>query len=447
MKKIKILLIILLIIIVSLVISLYLINRINEDNQETNHIKNILENQVEEIYVQEENQDIIGEVKENSVITDQDYITLQKNVSNFLSVINKNSSTYYNRDGEKVITDEEIANRMINLLSTVYIQKNNITTRNINQYIYNIDKGALFIPTKINKFYELDRVNSFVIQGLVEDVEYNPIIEIMIILNMDTTNNTFSIEILNSQQDINSIVPEKIDKIDKNDMNVYTYSKLTEENIIREIINLYKRTVLGYPEYFYNNYLNADYRNIKFNSLNEFKNYIQKNKILIGQINIKQYKKIEEDNLITYIVKDQYDNTSIISYNTIIEYKMYLDNYTVELDSFKEEYEQANDATKIAIQIGKFKQMLNSKDYSAIYNKLNPVFKQNNFSTISKLEAYLRENTYEINSINIEDAEEKEDYYVCICTLKNQKNQQETKQINIIIKLIDSNNFELSFSM
>ena len=37
-------------------------------------------------------------------------------------------------------------------------------------------------------------------------------------------------------------------------------------------------------------------------------------------------------------------------------------------------------------------------------------------------------------------------YYICDCVLRNQENDKEYKDMTIIMKLVDDNNFEMSFS-
>ena len=91
--------------------------------------------------------------------------------------------------------------------------------------------------------------------------------------------------------------------------------------------------------------------------------------------------------------------------------------------------------------------MLNTKDYNAIYKKLNATFRNNNYKNINQLAQYLQKKTYDINTIAVEDIEKNGDYYVCSCTLTNQKNEQEEKNMTIMIKLIDDNNFEMSFNI
>lgn len=450
MKKIKTSIAIISIIIIIILITLGILNS-NQRNKESKMLQQGVDNKIvnETTHIEMETGEE-GQKTANTVSTEidtLDYMNIEKCISSFLSIANRNNTAYFGSNGNKTTSDEEISSLILDLLSEKYINKNGINKNNVNQYIYNINENTFYVPIKVNKFYGDSQVNSFVVEGLIENQSYKNITESKMILNLDITNNTFSVEILNNQQDINKIKPDKINSIEKRDINTYDNAKNTEQEIIKEILKQYKRTILGYPEIFYNNYLNKEYSNKKFANLNEFKSYIEKNRSLIQQINVEKYKLISNNKNKAYSLIDQYGNIFIIEYNSIIDYKIYLDNYTVELDTFKENYEKSEDNTKIAIQIGKFKQMLNSKDYNAIYGKLNTTFKNNNYSTVAKLESYLAKNIYDINTIIIEDYSKNEDYYICKCILQNQKNTKEQKNMTIVIKLIDSNNFEMSFSI
>lgn len=448
MKKLKILTIFFSIIILILTICIVIL-KANGKNNNSNDNNTLYGNQIisnEELEA-ESRQGITGETKDEPIINESDYITLVKCIDSFLNKINRNSSIYFGREGQRTSTDEEINNGILKLLSEDYINKNNITTNNIKNYIYNINKSSMFIPREIIKYYESEQVNSFVINGLVEDKDYNPIMEISLILNIDTKNVTYSIEILNTKQNLNTIKPKQIKEIEIKSSNEFKYMQLTDENIIQTIRDVYIGTVIGYPEIFYNSYLAEDYKKAKFSNVAEFKDYISKNTNRIKETAILKYNKTENEQETTYILEDKYGNNYILKYNSINKYKMYLDSYTVDLDVFKENYEKASDEEKVSLNVGKFKQMLNTKDYNTIYNKLNETFRKNNFSTVSKLEEYLKKNTYEINSIKVENKNQQNDYYVCECTLVDQTNTEQTKKMTIMIKLLDNNNFSMSFSI
>lgn len=386
-------------------------------------------------------------IDEGMRTSNADYIILKQCVNGFLNTINKNNTAYYGADGTKTISDDEIAKMELDLLSQSYINKNNINVKNINQYIYNINTATFFILTDVKQYYGTEQVNSFVVKGLVENTEYKPLMEVTMILNIDTTQATYSVEILNNNTSIDAVTPTKLEKIDSNDVNEFQYIQLTDENIVKETVNTFKQTILGYPEVCYNKFMPAEYKQAKFANANAFKTYVQRNRELIEQINIKGYQKIDGGNRTTYILVDQYQNRYILNYRSMIDYTMTLDYYTIAVDTFKNAYDSADEDVKVSTQINKLQQMLNFKDYNAIYSKLNATFRNNNYQNVNKLAQYLAKNTYAINTIEVNNMEQRDGYYICTCTLKNQKNTQEQKNMTIMIKLNDYNNFEMSFSM
>ena len=334
---------------------------------------------------------------------------------------------------------EESKEKLIALLGNEYIEANGINKDNIKNYLSKYANNVF----KIEKMEESIKDNNiciFKIYGnLNGKVDYN-----MVII---TDENTLKYSIYPYEYIINNDINKiNINKIEDNVHNSFKYTDINESTIIRNVFSDYIYYVQKNINKAYNK-LDLEYRQKRFGNVENFKSYVNKNLKEIGLSSIEKYKKIEYDNYTLYDCVDKNGKHYILKNTEGMEYTVFLDTYTIELNTFKEEYDEANEATKITIQVEKLNQMLNTKDYSAIYNKLNKTFKQNNYSSVSKLEKYLESNIYEINTINIEDYAQQEDYYICKCTLINQKNNQEAKEMNIIIKLIDSNNFELSFSM
>lgn len=286
------------------------------------------------------------------------------------------------------------------------------------------------------------------ITGTEKRFEYNILIEI------DEEEATYAIYpyqyIKDKEYDklkIGSTINYDVNKITRNDNNEFMYDTESDKKIANSYFSNYSELLEYYPEEAYNR-LDSEYKNARYKSLEAFKEYVSKISYTIYTMNINKYKVHKTDNYTDYLCTDQYNNYYIFrEKDGIMNYTVFLDSYTVDLDVFKENYEKASDEEKVSLNIGKFKQMLNTKDYNTIYNKLNETFRKNNFSTVSKLEEYLKKNTYEINSIKVENKTQQNDYYVCECTLVDQTNTEQTKKMTIMIKLLDNNNFSMSFSI
>lgn len=286
------------------------------------------------------------------------------------------------------------------------------------------------------------------ITGTEKRFEYNILIEI------DEEEATYAIYpyqyIKDKEYDklkIGSTINYDVNKIIRNDNNEFMYDTESDKKIANSYFSNYSELLEYYPEEAYNR-LDSEYKNARYKSLEAFKEYVSKISYTIYTMNINKYKVHKTDNYTDYLCTDQYNNYYIFrEKDGIMNYTVFLDSYTVDLDVFKENYEKASDEEKVSLNVGKFKQMLNTKDYNTIYNKLNETFRKNNFSTVSKLEEYLKKNTYEINSIKVENKNQQNDYYVCECTLVDQTNTEQTKKMTIMIKLLDNNNFSMSFSI
>ena len=286
------------------------------------------------------------------------------------------------------------------------------------------------------------------VTGTEKRFEYNILIEI------DEEEATYAIYpdqyIKDKEYDklkIGSTINYDVNKIIRNDNNEFMYDTESDKKIANSYFSNYSELLEYYPEEAYNR-LDSEYKNARYKSLEAFKEYVSKISYTIYTMNINKYKVHKTDNYTDYLCTDQYNNYYIFrEKDGIMNYTVFLDSYTVDLDVFKDNYEKASDGEKVSLNVGKFKQMLNTKDYNAIYNKLNETFRKNNFSTVSKLEEYLKKNTYEINSIKVENKNQQNDYYVCECTLVDQTNTEQTKKMTIMIKLLDNNNFSMSFSI
>jgi len=76
------------------------------------------------------------------------------------------------------------------------------------------------------------------------------------------------------------------------------------------------------------NLLNETYRNIKFGSLENFKNYLNSNNITVK---VSKYYFDQDNGYDIYGVYDSNDNLIIFKTKGVMQYEVYLDDYTVEI--------------------------------------------------------------------------------------------------------------------
>lgn len=369
------------------------------------------------------------------------YFTAKNIAMNYINAIG-NSNSYF----------------LMELISPQYISNNGITTDNIMNMFQDIPKKEAnqnyniiiteILTTPVDGLTEI-----YLIDLKVELLETNQIFDMKLIIGMNIEKNVYYVypeQFLNNNGMNNLKIGDNINfdpsEIEKSGNNFIYEMQVNDTDIANEYFYNYCNLLKNYKEEAYNK-LDNNYANKRFVNREGFNKYLEENQFLLNMIKIDSYMVNKHDNYIEYICKDQYDNYyTFREEDGIMNYIAFLDSYSVELDCLNDMYNKANSNTKVSHQINKFKQMLNFKDYNSIYNKLNTVFKNNNFGSISNLEQYLKNNIYDINQIEVQNIQQNDDYYICTCRLINLNNKEESKKINIILKLIDSSNFEMSFS-
>lgn len=445
MKNLKVAIIICIIFIMILLLFLF----ITLNKEQTNTINIVTNNNIE------------NSIQTEEIIEDDDILIKEDLINNKLKYVDTRIEYYKIKDVyDKYIglAGENDAERLVNLFDEKYIVNHKLSIENIVKFtgIKAISNSSqLGSYTSIIDYIMTAEISQnqkvYFIKGKYLLKATGSINNLILMIVVDESNSLYNVYPYTYMQEkgydklnIGNKLENISVQINDRKQNKLKISQINDSKIVKDLMNDWSNRCIYDTQSAYK-MININYANSKFSGdYNKFKKHINNMKY-IPKIN--QYKIYSTNDYTDYICTDQYNNYYIFrQQGGIMRYTVFLDNYTVELDTFKKNYEKADENTKIAIQIGKFKQMLNSKDCNAIYSKLNSTFKKNNYSTVAKLESYLSKNTYDINTIVIEEHSKNKDYYVCKCILQNQKNTNEQKNMTIIIKLIDSNNFEMSFS-
>ena len=112
------------------------------------------------------------------------------------------------------------------------------------------------------------------------------------------------------------------------EVNEYIPTYITDEDMAEIYLNDYIHNMYYDIEYAYNS-LDVEYRNKKFGNLNNYINYV--NTLNYSTYEITRYYKTEKDGFIIFGVYDQNDNLFIFKTNGVMQYTVYLDDYTVEI--------------------------------------------------------------------------------------------------------------------
>lgn len=367
----------------------------------------------------------------------------------YLNTVNINSSAYYGRDDNnnyvKIVSDNEIKEKVYKLLSKKYIQENNITKSNLFSYIDEIAQKVLFDIVDM-KYYENTNSNQYVVYGITQSLDNNFINDVYYIVNINKENNVFSIEpLLNNELGIEEIKVEDT-QIDDNGDNVLSkIANMTQDDICEEYFNTYKRILLAKPELAYE-YLDEQYRKIKFANVENFKNYIDANRSELKGIRLNKYEINRKKDYRQYTLVDQHNNYYIINETEFMKYTVMLDNYTIGNTSVVEKYNSSTDVDKAKLDITKFFIAINNEDYIYTYNRLDETYRNNNFSTQEKFEKYIQENFYKNNEINCKKISQEGDLYVFEIVITNADNKTESINKTFIIKVLEEFDFVLSFN-
>ena len=447
-KKLKLLMIIILIIIVIIIgILIYLLNTIN-DNNSINIGK-------EEVYYSD--QDIHFRSEVEKVISKYDFFDTVVCINKYLTSLQKLDKNLY--DGESSSVNDTIniyKEELYNLLDTDYIKQNELTIQNIDK---KLSKYYTSIDFQTKSMYVLDAEDELAIYFIYGDLinANNNIENYGFIVKRDTQNLKFSIipydymvdngyeETLIANKNLDNI---KNTSINENDNNYYTSNAYDDEYISNYYFNIYKKNLQFNVENIYNS-MEKEYREKRFGTLQDYKEYVTKNYKELLKCNLNQYVAETEENFINYICKDQFNNYYIFKETNIGEYTLTLDTYTLKQDKFNEKYEIATNNEKVGMNISEFFQMINTKDYNSAYSVLASSFKEKNFKNKNSFEQYIKTKLYSYNDVNLVNfSDEISGVFTYYIEVSNKENKNDAKiKMNIIMQLLEGNEYQLSFEI
>ncbi len=118
---------------------------------------------------------------------------------------------------------------------------------------------------------------------------------------------------------------------DHYDINEINYLYISTEDVIRKYFNDYKNILINNKEEAYN-LLNKDYREKRFNNYDNFLSYLDNNVTeYTYSLGIDKYSVSSINGKKVYNVIANNKNQFIFKENSIMNYEVYLDNYTVEI--------------------------------------------------------------------------------------------------------------------
>lgn len=264
----------------------------------------------------------------------------------------------------------------------------------------------------IDEIYQQSLGNSKKIYLVNHRLETEPSIikQSSILIKIDEKNETFSVypyeylklhNYLNAKED-DVIAMDNAKDIEKKENNTYetTDSVINSESCMKELFARYKFDLLLDVEHLYNT-LDTEYRDMRFRSLVELKQYITDNKTDLYLDTLSKYKITKYDQYIEYMGISNRENHYIFYATSLMEYTLRLDNYTIITS--KDIYNGVLPTVQARYCIDRIMEAINDKNYRFVYEKLNPIQKNNYYSNINELENFIENNFYKKTSYEIDE--------------------------------------------
>ncbi len=429
MNKIKKIIIILMIIIVIIIITILI----------------LINNEGGLFKMEAEDEDLIlySENAVKKVTSDTDFYTVSNCVQQYLDLVNDRSIYMSEEEFLEIYNDS-----LYNILSKEYIDKNNIQINNIDKYIDEITEKVIYVPLSINAMQQNKNLVTYIAYGFIQDINSNYKRELYTIINLDSLNSTFSVEPI-LDNNIKEIKIEKYQQgeILKNEDNEFKYQRINAEYLSSQYLNIYKKTILARPDIAYE-HLEKEYRDAKFNNIEEFKQYIDNNRNGINSARLEKYSVIRYIDYIEYICIDQNNKYYIFRQDKDNNYTVMLDNYTVDIAQFTEQYNNANYEVRCSLNIEKIRQALNNMDYKYIYNKLADNFKEQYFKNQSSFEQYVKSNFFRNNIMSYSKVDIQNNNYIFTVLITDADNiEKNAIEKTIVVQLKEGTDFVFSFSV
>lgn len=388
------------------------------------------------------------EVPQREIETNLSKVT---NVSNYYAVkscVDK-FYTYYSMSFE----DNSYAENLYNILDTEYVTFKNITKDNILKQLPKINNSVIDIENMYVS-EQNDDMYIYIVDGALREKITSQISNFRIMINIDSSNRTFSVLLDDyikskySNLNLNDKLTVNVTSIPiKGTDNLYEFNNISESTYVSDLFSKYKEEILFNTDFAYEN-LDEEYRNKRFGSLEEFNKYVKSNVKNDVTMKVSKYNKTVNDGITQYVCLDQNGKEYIFKETAVMDYKMILDTYTIDLPEFVEKYNNAQNNQKVLMNIQKVFEAINAGDYKYVYSKLDDTFKQNNYAQLSNFEQYVKNNLYVSNTVGYKDYQKNGEVYVYNIQLTDATGvNSKVIKMKVVMALQQGTDFVLSFSI
>lgn len=250
----------------------------------------------------------------------------------------------------------------------------------------------------------------------------------------------------NEQEEEKKIIKKEFN-IELNDNNYFYDIGVSNEDFCRKLLDNYINYCLYYPQKAYE-LLNQEYREARFKNLEGFEEYRKDSIEMLQEIYLDKYVINSYDDYTEYIVIDQFENYYTFKCYGGLDYEIILDNYTMPTQEYLKEYANGTARQRVNLNVRKFIEMINSKDYINAYEKLADSFKQSTYASEESFKEYIKENLYEYNEVNFIDYVEQGNFYIYEVEITDKFGPaHKAKKMQIIMQLEDGIDFKMSFNI
>ncbi len=194
---------------------------------------------------------------------------------------------------------------------------------------------------------------------------------------------------------------ESIQPIEKKDENQYIFdNSVDSQDCMKGLFERYKFDLLLDEEHLYD-LLDEDYKNSKYQNLNELKQYIANNKTDLYLDNLSEYTIVNYDNYIEYKASCENKRNYVFKVKNMMDYKIMLDSYKVIQN--EEMYNSFLPDAQAKYCVDRIIQAINYGDYEFVYGKLNQVQKNNYYKNYNDFKDYITKNFFKENNYELGD--------------------------------------------
>ena len=176
------------------------------------------------------------------------YSIVKDCLQQYINELNIKSFKYLNRDSNGNYVDNtdeaEKKQNIYNLLSKDYIEENNITIENLNNFIKTTTVEKEIVPYKVvriaTKEEDLNTENYYISAILFEEDNIEEFDKIYAIVNLDIINGTFSIRPLKEEKELENFKVPNTSSIEVKNNNIYLSREITDQKIATEYFTNYK---------------------------------------------------------------------------------------------------------------------------------------------------------------------------------------------------------------